>query len=359
MRFEPMRSSLRLAAAYGVLHALVDAVTVTTVYAAAVRYRVPPETGILLILMYDVIAFASQPLFGWSADKLGRMRHTAGLGIGLCLCGALLLPVGPFVAAVTAGVGNALFHLGGGVVSMSIQPGRAAGPGVFVGPGTLGLAFGIWYGRFADAVPIPLLFALGASLIVPIFFPHPENMSAQNFPVLKDAPKNSAALAVSALMLLLVSILFRSLVGHSASHACPKITSVLFGLAAAGCLGKVTGGILSDKVGWTKTSVTALVAAGPLIAFGGDNPFLIGLGSGLFQMTMPVTLAAAASILPNRPALVFGLNCLAFIGGALPVFLGVLRPFYSPAVFLTVTVFAIAAVWVGLHLLKPRTIMRF
>jgi hypothetical protein len=184
-------------------------------------------------------------------------------------------------------------------------------------------------------------------------------MGKHNLPTIKGSAAPALCIAGAAMVLLLTSIVFRSLVGHAASHACPKETAVLFGLAAAGCLGKMSGGLLSDKLGWKKVSVAALVLSAPLIAFGGSNPIIIGLGGGLFQITMPVSLVAAAAILPNRPSLVFGLNCLAYIGGAFPIFLGLAVPYYGSTQFLLVILAAIGAVWGGLHLLTPRVAMRF
>ncbi len=354
-----MKNAYGLAAAYGVIHALVDAVTVTTTYAVLSRHHVSKEAGIFIVLMYDLIAFATQPFFGWLTDLLGRPRHVAGAGILLCLSGALLLPVDPYLSAVVAGIGNALFHLGGGVVSMSVRPGEAAGPGIFVGPGTLGLAFGIFNGRFANAVPPWLLICLGTCLVIPLFLPHPETVSKKNFPFRPDSKALSLGVGTAAAALLLISILLRSLVGHSSGHACQKTTAILFGLAAGGCFGKMCGGLLSDALGWMKVSVLALVIGGPLIALGGGNPILIGIGSGLFQMTMPVSLVALSSLMPGRPAFAFGLNCLFFIGGALPVFFGVLKPYYAPHSFLIVTALAVAAVFFGLFLIKTRATARF
>lgn len=358
MLFQRLNHSLGLAALYGILHALVDATTVTTTYVVLRRHQVPPEAGVLIVWMYDLIAFSSQPFFGAIIDKSKSMRFVATVGIVLCLAGALLVPTNPYVAAIVAGVGNALFHLGAGVVSMSIRPGRAAAPGVFVGPGTLGLAFGIYWGKFRDFVPVWLMALLFASLVVPLFAPHPEKMGAHNLP--KPNNENPAfSVGAVALALLLVSIVFRSLVGHAASYACPQETLILFGLASAGCIGKMSGGLLSDRLGWKAVTVGALLISAPFIAFGGDNPALIAIGGGLFQMTMPVTLVAAVALMPNRPGLVFGLNCLAFVGGAIPVFAGILRPYYGSLNFLIVIAAAVGAVWGGLHLISPYVFMRF
>jgi len=40
----------------------------------------------------------------------------------------------------------------------------------------------------------------------------------------------------------------------------------------------------------------------------------------LFQMTMPITLAAIATALPGKPAFAFGLTCLALIIGTLAAY---------------------------------------
>ncbi len=359
MNVNKISHSLLLPFAYSIIHALVDATTVTATFAALLRFNLPRETAVILVLTYDLAAFASQPFLGIISDRLGRMRWVAGIGIVLCICGALLLSVGPFIAAITAGIGNALFHLGGGVISMSVRPGKASGPGIFVGPGTLGLAFGIWYGRFSDSVPLLLLLMLAAGLIVPILVPHPENVSAKNYPIIKNSKAFEFNAASAAMGSLLLSIVLRSTVGHSAGYACAKTTEVLFGLAAAGCLGKMAGGLLSDKLGWINVSVTALVLAGPLIAFGGGNPIVIGIGCCFFQMTMPVSLVAASSIIPNKPAFAFGLNCLAFITGALPVFLGYLISFYSVPFFLLLTAAAVGSVYWGLRMIRHRIPTRF
>ena len=60
-----------------------------------------------------------------------------------CLCcSALLVGFRPAVPVVLAGLGNALFHVGGGVVSLNLTPKRATAPGIFVAPGGLGTCGG-------------------------------------------------------------------------------------------------------------------------------------------------------------------------------------------------------------------------
>jgi FSR family fosmidomycin resistance protein-like MFS transporter len=83
----------------------------------------------------------------------------------------------------------------------------------------------------------------------------------------------------------------------------------------------MVGGFLADRFGWIDLSMVALLAAAPLLAFSGGDLWLALPGLLLFQMTMPVTLVAMLRLMPGRPALAFGLPCLALIAGALPAYL--------------------------------------
>src|SRR4051794_21434338 len=77
----------------------------------------------LLVLLYNAIAFAGQPFAGLIVDRWGRPR-TALLG-GLTLLGTAVLsaPRQPTVALMLAGVGSALFHVGGGALTLGATPG--------------------------------------------------------------------------------------------------------------------------------------------------------------------------------------------------------------------------------------------
>jgi len=57
--------------------------------------------------------------------------------------------------------------------------------------------------------------------------------------------------------------------------------------------------------------VGGLALSIPLLAFAPDLAALAILGVLLFNLTMPVTLAATANLLRGRPGLAFGLTCLA------------------------------------------------
>ncbi len=354
---ERLRHSLFLAGILGIVHAVIDASTVTVIFSTIGIHRVPMEVGAALVVGYDLIAFAGQPFLGILADKLGNMRVVIAAGIVLTAVSLGLMPVSPLAACTVAGVGNALFHLGAGAVCIYIQKGRAAPTGIFVGPGAIGLAFGIWFGKSGMVLPGPFWAALGVSLLAAGLLPFPRTHRFPNAqPGIVDPRFLRPWLGLS---LLMGSIFFRSLVGHAGSYACPKTTGVLFGLAGAACVGKLMGGILSDRLGWIRTATVALLVSLPFIAFGRDNPILVGAGLCIFQTTMAVTLVAIAMIFPKFPAFAFGLNCLAFILGALPTFYPPFQVFYSPVSFAAVILVSAATVFAGLRTVGDGMAMRF
>ena len=97
----------------------------------------------LCVLLYNFCAFALQMPVGLLADRWERKGRTAALGCGLAALGWVLPP---FLAAVIAGVGNACFHVGGGIQVLNDGGDRAAPLGVFVSPGAFGIFFGTLLG---------------------------------------------------------------------------------------------------------------------------------------------------------------------------------------------------------------------
>ena len=151
----------------------------------------------------------------------------------------------------------------------------------------------------------------------------------------------------------------RSLVGKAGGYAAPKLAMVGFGIAAAAFAGKSIGGVIADRFGWIEISVGALLLSAPLIAFFGDNATLITIGIFLFQMTMPVTLVATYSLMPGRPGLAFGLNCLAYIIGFLPNLFHATKQYYNQWLFLGVILLSAVVVYIALRALKGKVQMKF
>ena len=85
-------------------------------------------------------------------------------------------------------------------------------------------------------------------------------------------------------------------------------------------LGKTLGGFLYDRFGGVRTAVATLGAGAALFALSGYPP--AGCAAVLlFNMTMPVTLRAAADLLAPRNGFSFGLLTFALFIGFIPVWM--------------------------------------
>ena len=294
---------------YGIAHALVDATC------AALILSMGPagvQGYLALIVMYNVLAFALQSPFGILADRF-RIPVPAAI-VGLLLVATSTLFSGtPFAAAAIAGIGNALFHVGGGVISLNLLPGKATMPGIYVAPGALGLMIGGLVGRSGQFAAWPfILLLVGAALLI-WRIPRP----AIRYDI---ALEGQFRWFETAILLLLFSIAIRGLVGASLVLPWKSNPTLLVTLTMAVVLGKGLGGVLADRLGWNRVALAGLAVAAPLLSFFSIYPALAIIGAFCFNLTMPVTLTAIANMLPGRDGFAFGLTTLALIVGVLPTY---------------------------------------
>ncbi len=338
---------------FGIIHLIIDASTVTTIFSTRIFHGLNHHHGFMIVLLYDIIAFAGQTPLGMIIDKFRFPKAAAITGIISCFIGVSLIGTEPNVAMAFAAIGNALFHVGAGALSLHVTPGKATAPGIFVGPGAIGLAIGTFVGRGGYMIFWPFMLALAASLVVALIVACPKDIYKHKLKM------PDVKWPVMIVILLLTSIVIRSLVGKAGGYEAPKLAMVGFGIAAAAFAGKSIGGIIADRIGWIQASVGALLVSAPLIAFFGDNAILLTIGIFLFQMTMPVTLVATYSLMPGRPGLAFGLNCLAYILGFLPNMFRAAKQYYNQWVFLAVILLSATVVYIALRALKGKIQMKF
>lgn len=118
--------------AWGLSHLLVDAVSVSVALLASRQFSLSPLWAIGIVLLYDVLAFALQPLIGLGLDFKLSIRLVSSLGCLLVLSG-VAIAAHPIPAVLLCGLGNAAFHAGGGAGSLRLQPGRAMWPVFAIG----------------------------------------------------------------------------------------------------------------------------------------------------------------------------------------------------------------------------------
>ena len=350
----PAPHGLHLIGVYSISHALVDASCAVLVFSASAAGRIPVSLAMVAVLVYNLLAFASQPLLGWFVNDASSARIWARAGalVTAVAYGVGWLPTGIWPGVVLAGLGNAAFHVGGGVVSLRIAPGKATAPGLFVAPGAAGLAAGIamgthqwlaWLPSLALLFTIPFLAGLSAETNRPA---HQSNIPA-------------AALPLGAAGMLLTVIVMRAFVGSGLALPWKAEPVLLISLTTAVVLGKAAGGILADRFGRLTVGVGALCLAAPLLVIAPTWAMAGITGILLFNMTMPVTLVATADLLPERPGFAFGLTCLALILGSLPVALHLISAI-TPAAVALGGLLSAALLWLGLskaglgHAASPR-----
>lgn len=327
---------------YSFAHALVDATCAGTLFAILALGAGGSTNLVPLVILYDGIAFSTQPIFGLLVDRFQAPRQAALAGLLLVALAALWMDW-PLLAAVTAGLGNAIFHVGGGVVSLNLVPGKAALPGIYVAPGALGLMIGMLVGKGGGFLAWPFLLLLSLAALLILIVPRVEIAAPRRLPA-------DLKWFETVILLLLVSVAIRSMVGMSLVLPWKSDPVLLVLLTSAVVLGKAFGGILGDRFGWTAVAVSGLALSAPLLAFFAPIPAAAIAGTFLFNLSMPVTLIGIAGMLPGKGGFAFGLTTLALILGAFPTFTPLRAWTGQPALVFAAVLVSVVALYVGLRL---------
>jgi len=304
-----MRSSLF---AYSFSHFCVDFACFWLLFGRVMAAGLPLETVSLMFLAYNIVAFGLQAPLGHLCDI--RPRIPAGIIGCAAVAAGLLASSMLWPALLLAALGNAVFHVGGGIDSLS--GGRMWRSGVFVSTGAPGVALGVLAGRSGLPLMLPLGMVLLSGVLIAALAPR------RKAPPARFALDVSSHAPYAALILLAsLSVVIRAYVG--AVLPLPwKSASALMGLMPAACAfaGKAAGGILADRLGARNVGVIALLASLPCLVLGNAVPAVAMAGLALFNMTMPVTLCTLASRLPDSTGFAFGLSTLALLIGTAPTF---------------------------------------
>lgn len=291
---------------YGITHALVDGGCMMLLL-GGIDVR---ENLLSYVLLYNGLAFGLQLPFGWLSDKLRQPVPIAITGVVLVAL-SLMLFLHPLAAIILAGLGNALFHVGGGTIALNLKPGRAALPGVFVAPGGIGLFAGALILKLYGFHPLFFALSLLAMGTLMLMTKSPEIFYT-------NRKEGVGALVDLAILFLLFTICMRSMVGLSVEFPWKSDLPLLIMLTASVALGKALGGYIADSFGWLQTAVGGLMIASILLVFGHQSALAGIAGLFFFNLTMPVTLVAISNVLPGRPGFSFGLATIAILSGALP-----------------------------------------
>ncbi len=312
---------------YAVLHFLVDFCCALFMY----RLATITEYFYIYFLIYNFCAFALQMPVGLLADKWNYNSIVAGAGCFLtgitALAATFLLAESNVmwmypVAVILAGIGNCLFHVGGGIEILN-ESGKKLSPlGIFVSPGAIGIYLGTMLGKkdtYVSSVPF-LMLILGGILLLWWHQGREKEFRSQNVSLKGEWAFDGKIMLVSLLSFFVVVVL-RSHLGmiFSFPWKMQQIGAVLALVAVVG--GKVAGGFLADKTGIGNAILLSMSTA--ILCFGFAGNMVLGvLGLFFFNMSMPITLYLAAMVLNRCKGFAFGVLTFAIFVGFLPAYFG-------------------------------------
>ncbi|MCF2616807.1 hypothetical protein JQM68_06320 [Oscillibacter valericigenes] len=269
-----------------------------------------------LLLAYNFCAFAVQMPLGLLADRWDRDGTLAAAGV-LTVAMAYALTAFPWLAALAAGLGNAAFHVGAGLETLSVSRKKAGPLGLFVSPGAVGLFCGTVLGKggaFPAWIAVILLLLAAAALLL-TKTPRPVAETSPELP-----PFRTVGLP---LLALLGVVILRSWVGMGLTFPWKGEGHWAAVLVLALAAGKAAGGYLADRFGFRKTAAVSLALSAVLLLLAPVHPMAGTAAIFLFNMTMPLTLWASARQLPSFRGFAFGLLTFGLFMGFLPAAFGV------------------------------------
>ena len=298
----------------------------------------------LAIVIYNFFAFAIQLPIGILADKINKNALCSALG---CILVILAFGISKFgmVSCLIAGIGNAMFHIGGGIDVLNISNKKAALSGIFVSTGALGIFLGSKVTKIKFNINYFSIFVLLLSTITLIWL-YTQLKNKLNNEETRIPNINKKELII--IICLIFTVCIRSYVGSILSFSWKSNYILALFFVFGVILGKMFGGILGDKFGFIKVSVSSLILSA-ILFIGAFYSSICGiLAVLLFNMTMPITLTSLANIFNSNKGLAFGLLTFALFLGAIPVFFGYTNALFNPSGLFIITMLSAIILFIGL-----------
>ena len=306
-------------------HFLVDAACVCALYSSARGSGAEAAC----VLLYNTFAFSTQCVAGLLFDMLrmperraarGGLRRSAGPDLrfyGYLEAAAMLLvavfallPLPPVLKVILIGLGNSVFHVCGGTVTLRRSRGKAASLGVFVAPG----AFGVTLGTLLPSASVWVSCCLGvfAVLCFVVYRGADPDGGAERPTAI---PRDTGVLLPAALLTAAVAV--RAIGGCAASFTWKDGAADAVLLTLFVFLGKALGGFACDRLGASRMSAVTVALAAVFTAFFARSMPLSLAGQFLLNLSMPVTLWLMYKLLPDLPGFAFGLTASALWPGTI------------------------------------------
>ena len=327
-------------------HFLVDAACVAALFSFGTETLALSSA----VVVYNTLAFSTQCLVGLLMDRALKRGRTRSDYLMLCgivqaaamfvVAAAALYPFGLMIKAVLIGLGNSVFHVAGGSVTLDRSGGKAAPLGIFVAPGAFGVTLGVLYPQIMDYICAALGIAAVACFSIyrrSVFHkdlgntaekttvagqasvhgaadPNADGKGFAADTLTRKAAKSDPILPVA---FLTFAVAVRAIGGSAAEFTWKTGAAASLLLTLFVFLGKALGGFVCDRLGVVKPAIASIAVAAILTAFFAWSMPLSFVGQLLINLSMPVTLWLMYRHIPDYPGLAFGLAASALWPGAL------------------------------------------
>lgn len=285
-------------------HLLVDGLCLATLFGT-----VAAEGEIVTaVLLYNTLAFSTQCIVGLVTDETGRWEWLCCASMILVVLG-FVLPAPWYVKVMLIGLGNSLFHVTGGSMTLRDSGGKAGKLGVFVAPGAIGVTLGSLWPKLGMLFALALL---ACAVEMGIIALHKKTAVKAH-----SAAANSGKLPIFAVVLLTIAVAVRAVGGSAVSF--PWKSGALLGVVMTLFVfgGKSAGGFICDRLGAVRTAYISIPLSALLIAFCSGYMLPSLLGQFLLNLSMPVTLYLMYKAMPDSPGFAFGLAASALWPGTI------------------------------------------
>ena len=125
---------------FTILHFLVDGICALVIFSSL--YDGDKTNALIIFLVYNIIAFCTQPFVGLLIDKYKNKERLFLIISIISLMLGVIFKFQYIISAILLGIGNSFFHVSGGKYVISKTNNNIVSLGVFVSTGALGLAIG-------------------------------------------------------------------------------------------------------------------------------------------------------------------------------------------------------------------------
>lgn len=288
------------------------------------------------VLLYNTLAFSTQCVVGLITDATGRWARLSCVSMLIVVLG-FLLPLHWVIKISLVGLGNSLFHVSGGTLTLLDSGGKAGKLGVFVAPGAFGVTVGTLWPESGSVFAFALLICAVEMGVIAL---HRKDSPK----ALRSASKGESRIPLPEIILLTCAVAVRAVGGSAVSFPWKSGWVLSLVMTASVFLGKSAGGFVCDALGARKSAYISIIPAALLIAFCSDYMLPSLLGQLLLNLSMPLTLFLLYKAMPDSPGLAFGLAASALWPGTIA---GQLFTLTGPALWLCIILsflFGLAAI---------------